>query len=207
MLQTKITLAKTLYIDLQEYIYCVSPESCTFYLSFVDKVRSRKYVKNFFFRFPTLTSCCSFRRLLPPPLPDLCYRPACLHFSAEKGYVASSPRFCWAHMTSRRWIWHPLGPRAAVLSMAMKARLRQTTVSEWGQALGGLVRSCQGLESCSWGDWEVIHFTCVWGMVEWVYSQSSTVGKAAMCLFLSGMLFRLFESLAVLFFFLFGSCC
>lgn len=43
-----LTLAMTLFIDLQEYIYCISPESCTFYLSFVDKVRSRKYVKNFF---------------------------------------------------------------------------------------------------------------------------------------------------------------
>lgn len=47
-----MTLAMILFINLQEYIYCISPESCTFYLSFVDKVRSRKYVKNFFSGVP-----------------------------------------------------------------------------------------------------------------------------------------------------------
>ena len=88
-----LTLAMTLFIDLQEYIYCISPESCTFYL-FCRQSEKQKICKEFFFRCPTLTSCCSSRRLLPPPLPDLCYRPAWLHFSAEKGYAASSPRFC-----------------------------------------------------------------------------------------------------------------
>lgn len=43
-----LTLVMALFIDQQEFIYCISPESCTFNLSFVDKVRSRKYVKNFF---------------------------------------------------------------------------------------------------------------------------------------------------------------
>ena len=144
-----MTLAMILiYQSTGIYILYFSWELHVFSLSHRQSTK-QKICKEFFFRCPTLTSCCSSRRLLPPPLPDLCYRPACLHFSAEKGFAASSPRFCWAHMTSRRWIWHPLGPRAAVFSEAMKAELRQTTASEWGQALGGWARSCQGFQSSS----------------------------------------------------------
>lgn len=130
-----LTLAMTVHQPTGIYILCFSWELHILSLS-CRQSEKQKICKEFFFRCPTLTSCCSSRRLLPPPLPDLCYRPAWLHFSAEKGYAASSPRFCWAHMTSRRWIWRPLGPRAAVLSKAMKAGLRKTTASEWRQALG-----------------------------------------------------------------------
>lgn len=134
----------------REFIYCISSEGCTFYLSFVDKVRSRKYVKNFFSGAPHWP---------PAALPgDSCHL-HCLTFansrlgctSVQKRVIRPAPR------GSAEPIWLPggeYGVPGAPGGCAQQGHESQAEAghcTEWGQALGVVARSCQGFQSSSGG--------------------------------------------------------
>lgn len=141
----------TLFIHLQEYLhtYCISPKSCTF-LSLVDKVRSRKYVKNFFSGVPHWPPAA----LPGDPATSTAWPLLSAGLAAlqcRKGLFGQLPEVLLSPYDFQAVNMASLGLRATVLSKAMKARLRHTTASECGQALGDLDRHCQGFRSSSGG--------------------------------------------------------